>query len=88
MYTWNPYFSCLTDYLARELHKVKCEDCKFCLKYVKVNTGLLVCKCVECNKKYEKEFEEDLAKSLRRNTDSVMETLTNLCDVAKRFLSM
>ena len=53
------------DNLAEGLHKGKCKDCKFCLEYVTINNVLLVFKCVDCNKGYEKKSDEDLAKRSR-----------------------
>ena len=51
-----------TSDLVERLHKGKCKDCKSCLDYVSVEDGLPVLKCVDWNKNYEKEFDEDLVK--------------------------
>ena len=52
----------LADSLAKDLHKSKCRDHNFCLKYVNVEDGFLAAKCVDCTKNYGKEFDEDLAR--------------------------
>ena len=63
--------------LAKGLHKDRCRNFKSDLECMTVNDVSLVFKCVECNKTYEKGFDEDLPKDLRINTDSVTPTLTN-----------
>lgn len=50
--------SSLTDNLAKGLHKGKGKDCKSSLEYMSANNGLLTFKCVNCNKPYEKKFED------------------------------
>ena len=52
----------LTAYLAEGLHKGKRKDCKFCLEYVNTKDGSFIFKCSDCNKIYEKEFDEHLAR--------------------------
>ena len=57
----------LTDNLAEGLHKDKCKDCKSNLEYMTANDGLLIFMCVDCNKTYEKKFDEDLFKRFQNN---------------------
>ena len=54
--------SSLTDNLAQGLRKGKREHCKFSLEYMTAEDSLLIFKCMDCNKTYEKEFDEDLLK--------------------------
>ena len=54
--------SSLADDLTKVLHKNKCKDFKFELKYVAAKSSILTFKCVDCIKNHEKEFDEDLAK--------------------------
>ena len=37
-------------------------DCKSCFGHINVKDGLLLFNSSDCNKNYEKEFDEDLAK--------------------------
>ena len=48
--------------LFEGLHNNRCKDCKFCLKYIQIKDNQLIFKCIECNKKYEKESNEDFIK--------------------------
>ena len=49
----------LLDILTGGLHKDKRKNCESYHEYVTVNDSSLVFKCVDCNKNYEKEFDED-----------------------------
>lgn len=46
----------LADNLAEELHNNKCNDCRSCLKYMKVKDEDLIFKCLKCNKNNENIF--------------------------------
>ena len=48
----------LADNLAKGPHKCKCKDRKSNPEYMTSKYGLLTCKCVDCNKSYEKKFDE------------------------------
>ena len=52
--------SSLTNNLAKGFHKNKCKNCKSYLEYMKVKDASPIFKCLNCNKNYEKEFNEDL----------------------------
>ena len=52
--------SSLANNLAKGFHKNKCKDCKSYLKYMKVKDASSIFKFLNCNKNYEKEFNEDL----------------------------
>ena len=54
--------SSLDDNLAERSRKDKCKNCKSNHEYITVSNGSLVFKCVEGNKNYKKEFDEDLIK--------------------------
>ena len=54
--------SSLSDNLAEGLRKDKCKDFKPSLEYMVVKDALLICKCVHCNKTFEKIFHGNLAK--------------------------
>ena len=54
--------SSLIDNLSERFHKGKCKTCKTDLDYVTVKENTLTIQCIECNKKYEKEFNKDLSK--------------------------
>ena len=66
------------DNLSEGLHKGRCKDCKSCLWYMNGEDGLLIVKCVECNKSYEKEFDEDLAKRFE-NTYKFCNGINKFC---------
>ena len=54
--------SSFVENLAEILHEGKYKDCKPCLNYMRAKDGLLVFKCVNCNKNQRKAFHGDLAK--------------------------
>ena len=54
--------SSLADNLAKRLHKDKCRKCKSCLEYKTFKNSSFVFKCVDYNKNYKGQFDEDLAK--------------------------
>ena len=56
------FLSSLTDNLAEGLCKGNCKDCTSRLEYMTAKNGLLIFKCVDCNKTYKKKFDEDLSK--------------------------
>ena len=57
--------SSLTDNLAKGLYKGKCKDCKSSLEYLTAKDGLLVFKCVDNTKTYDKRFYEDSFKRFK-----------------------
>ena len=54
--------------LAEGLRKDKCKDCRSGLEYMTSSDGLLIFKCVDFNKTYEKNFDEDLLKRFKTLT--------------------
>ena len=54
--------SSFIDNLSEGLHNHICTDCKSCLEYRKDKDELLIFECLDCNKNYEKEFDQDLIK--------------------------
>ena len=54
--------SSYADNLAERLHNSKCRDFKSYLKYSKIKDGLFLFSYSNCDKNYEKEINEDLAK--------------------------
>ena len=54
----------IVDNLDEGLHKGKYINFKSCLEYVSVKNGLLIFNCSHCNKNYEKELDEYLAKKI------------------------
>ena len=54
----------LSDNLAEGLHKSKWKDFMPRLEYMVVKDGLLICKCVDFNKTFEKTFQGNLVKRL------------------------
>ena len=40
--------------------KIKHKDCECCLKYTNVKNDSIQCKCLCCNKNYQKTFDENL----------------------------
>ena len=82
----------LTDNLAAEgLHKSECKDCKYSPQYKTTKDGLLTITCVECNKTYEKNFNEEyiwkFQKQVPRNlwTRSSLFNFSTQIDVAGTF---
>ena len=67
--------SSLTNNLAKGFHKNKSKNCKSYLEYMKVKDASPIFKCSNCNKNYEKEFNEDLIEQTHR--DFVMVILIN-----------
>ena len=51
--------SSVTDNPAKGLHQIKFNDYLSCLGYVTVNNSLIVFKCADCNKNYEKKFDKE-----------------------------
>ena len=63
--------STIFDNLAERIHKIKCKyehdnkkfeacgikykDCEFCLEYINAKDNLILCKCLCCNKNYQKD---------------------------------
>ena len=47
---------------TEKLHNGKCEHCKCYLEYVNTKNGLLIFKCVDCNRNFEQKFVENLMK--------------------------
>ena len=68
--------SSLIDNLAERLLKDKFKDCKSRLKYITPKDSLLPFQFMDCNKKYDKGFNEDSRDSKTR-ISSVVLTLTN-----------
>ena len=53
----------LADNLAEGIHEIKCTNCNICnLEYTNVQDNLIECKCLCCNKNYQKRFHEILIK--------------------------
>ena len=52
--------SILVDNLSNRLHSKKCTDYKSSLQYMRVKDNLLICKCLICNKDYNKDFNKEL----------------------------
>ena len=48
------------DNLSDGLHSNKCTDCKSSLDHMKVENNQVICKCLNCNKNYNKEFNKEL----------------------------
>lgn len=76
----------LADSLAKGLHKSKCRDYNFCLKYVNVEDGFLAAKCVDCTKNYRKEFDEDLAKIFASTYRFCDDDIDKLCLIIQKFV--
>ena len=71
-------FSNLVNNLPAGIHKIKCKyrhddkkceacgikykDCECCLEYKNIKDGLILYKCLYCNKYYTKDFHENLTK--------------------------
>ena len=69
--------SSLANNPSKGLNKDKCKNCRSDLEYMTVNDGSFIFKFVDCKKLYDKEFHEDLPKTLTTHTDSVKKTLTH-----------
>ena len=54
--------SSLADNLSEGRHSNKCKDCKSCHKCISLKDNQLIFKCLDCNKNYEKHFNEELIK--------------------------
>ena len=54
--------STLAGRLTEGLYKDKCQDCMSSPEYVMAKESTLTFKCMECNKSYDKKFNEDLIK--------------------------
>ena len=77
--------SSLTDNLAKELQQGKCKDCKSSLEYVTAKEITLTFKCVDCNKNYEKDLDEDLANRFQNNLNLCHGDINKFCpDLAER----
>ena len=61
----------LADNLAEGLNKDKCESN---LQYMAVNNDSLIFKCIDCNKKNGKDFDEYLARIFQVTHNSLMQT--------------
>lgn len=60
-----------------ECTKGNAKKIRFCLEYVTLKDTILTTKFVDCNKSYEREFDNDLAKRFETPTDSVTEKIIN-----------
>ena len=54
--------SSLVDNLSEGLHGDKCTDCKSYFDYMSIKDNLLIFRRFECEKNYEKKFNEELIK--------------------------
>ena len=55
--------SSLADNFTGEPHRGKSKSYKSDLEYITINDSSFVFKCVDCNTNYEKEFDENLART-------------------------
>ena len=55
-------FTNLADNLTEGIHKIKCQDCDWLLKYESVKDNLIKYKCLSCNKNYSNKIDEELNK--------------------------
>ena len=49
----------LVDNLTEGIHKIKCKDCDWFLKYERVKNNL-ISKCLSCNKDYSNKIDKEL----------------------------
>ena len=68
----------LVDNLSEGLHNNKYFNCKSCLDYIETKNEKLIFKCFNCEENYEKDFNQELIKSLRVRMNFVIKTLINL----------
>ena len=61
--------SSLVDNLSEGRHNNKCKDCKSCHKCISLKDNQLIFKCLDCNKNYEKHFNEDLIKRFANSNE-------------------
>ena len=52
----------LVDNLTKGIHKIKCKDCDFLLKYESVKDNLINYKYLSCNKNFSNKIDEELRK--------------------------
>ena len=50
----------LVDNLIEGIHKIKCKDCDYFLKYESVKDNLIKYKCLSCTKNYSSKMDEEL----------------------------
>ena len=50
----------LFDNLSEGIHNDKCIHCKSCLECLSIEDNKLMCKCIDCNKNYKKDYNKDL----------------------------
>ena len=50
----------LVDNLTEGIHKIKCKDCDWFLKYQRVKSNLIKSKCLSCNKDYSNKIDKEL----------------------------
>ena len=50
----------LVDNLTEGIHKIKCKDCDWFLKYERVKNNLIKSKCLSCNKDYSNKIDKEL----------------------------
>ena len=55
----------LVENLVEGIHKIKCKECDFFLKYESVKDDLIKYKCLSYNKDYSNRFDEKFQKNLR-----------------------
>ena len=49
----------LVDNLTEGIHKIKCKDCDWFLKYQRVKSNLIKSKCLSCNKDYSNKIDKE-----------------------------
>ena len=69
----------LTDNFAKGLHKGRSKDCKSGFDYRTAKDKTLTFKYADCKKKYEKKFDEDLAKTFKNTFKFWDEDINKLC---------
>ena len=55
----------LVDYLAEEIHKIKCKGCDCFLEYESFKDNLIKYKCLLCNKDYSNKLDEKSKKRFK-----------------------
>ena len=76
--------SSLANNLVERLHNGKCENCEPGLEDATFKDNTLTFKCLDCNKNYEKEFDEGLTKTFQNTYQLCDGGINKFCHMPRR----
>ena len=74
--------------LPEGLRKDKFKDCKSGLEYIIAKDSILIFKCVDCNKNYDKEFDKNESKRFGITYKFCNRDIIKFCLIKKVFIRM